>query len=77
MELTFEVPKELEEDMKKLPRLELSLAITRRIESEFERIAKLKGIVAKSKLTEKDVKEFSDKVDEALSKRFRESLNRR
>ena len=76
MELTFEVPKELEEDMKKLPRIELSLAIARIINSEFERFAKLKQIVARSKLTEEDAKEFSDKVDSTVAKRFRESLSR-
>ena len=76
MELTFEVPKELEEDMKKLPRIELSLAITRIVNSEFERFARLKQIVARSKLTEEDVKEFSDKADSAVAKRFRESLSR-
>ena len=76
MELTFEVPKELEEDMKKLPGIELSLAITRIVNSEFERFARLKQIVARSKLTEEDVKEFSDKVDSAVAKKFRESLSR-
>ena len=74
MELTFEMPKELEEDMKNFPRIELSIAITRIITSEFERLARVKRIVARSALREEDVKEVSDTVDTALAKRFKESL---
>jgi len=36
----------------------------------------LKAIVAKSEFTEKDVEELAEKVDESLSRRFKESLKK-
>lgn len=74
MELKFSVPKELEEEIKELREIDVSLFITRTVKEEFERLARLKRIVAKSKLTEEDVKELSEKVDSPLSQRFMESL---
>ena len=74
MELKFSVPKELEEEIKELREIDVSLFITRTIKEEFEKLARLKRIVAKSKLTEEDVKELSEKVDSSLSQRFMQSL---
>lgn len=73
-EITISIPEEIESDLKKLSRIKLSLAIARIIKPELERLARLKSIISHSKLTEKDVKELSEKTDEALSKRFIESL---
>lgn len=73
-EITISIPEEIESDLKKLSRIELSLAIARIIKPELERLARLKSIISRSKLTEEDVKELSEKTDKALSKRFMESL---
>ena len=74
MELKFTVPRELEEDIKKLSQIELSIALTRMVALEFEKLARLKKIIGKSRLSEEDVKEFSERVDAALSERFKKSL---
>lgn len=74
MNLEFKVPKELEEEMKRLSQIGISLMLTRMIGAELEKLAKLKRIIKKSQLTEEDVEEFSKEVDEELSKRFKESL---
>ncbi|MEK6823732.1 MAG: hypothetical protein AABY06_01735 [Nanoarchaeota archaeon] len=42
------------------------------IKSKLEEIAELKRGLSKSKLTEENVEEFSDKINEALSKRYLE-----
>ena len=75
-ELRVEIPKELEDDIRGLPDIEVSMFVTRVVKGEFDRLARLKRIVAKSKLTEKDVEELSDKVEKPLSKRFRQSVGR-
>jgi len=43
---------------------------------ELGRLLELKAIVSKSELTEKDVDELSDKVDDSLAWRFRQSLKK-
>ena len=73
-ELTIEIPEELEQEMKEVSEIAVSLAVTKLVKTELERLARLKKIVSKSELTEKDVEELSKKVDEASAKRFRESL---
>ncbi len=70
VEIKIEIPEELKQDMAGLSELMFSLVATRLVKQEFERLARLKGIVAKSKLTEEDVEELSDKVNTALSKRY-------
>ena len=59
---------------KKLSQIELSIALTRMVALEFEKLARLKKIIGKSRLSEEDVKEFSERVDAALSERFKKSL---
>ena len=44
----------------------------RSLKRELEEILELKRIISKSKLTEEDVEELSDKINESLAKRFRE-----
>ena len=74
MEVRFTIPRELEDDLKSLSQLELSLTLRKLAVVELLKLARIKGIVAKSKLTEEDIKEFSDETNKALAKRFRESL---
>jgi hypothetical protein len=51
-----------------------SVLIKLLLRKELQERARLRSIVAKSKLTESDVNEFSDKIDKALSKRFLQSI---
>ena len=69
--LEVEIPEELRRDFESLSDIDVSFAMSRVLKTELERLARLKGIVSKSKLTEKDAKLLSSKVDESLAKRFR------
>ena len=70
----IEIPKELKEEMEELPDLNWQLVVRRSLKRELEEVLELKRIISKSKLTEDDVKELSDKINESLAERFRESL---
>ena len=73
-ELKVELPEELKQEMDEFP-LRWPLVVRRLIKQELGRLFKLKSIVSKSKLTEKDVEELSNRVDKSLAQRFRQSLN--
>ncbi|KAF5415912.1 MAG: hypothetical protein C5S38_03445 [Candidatus Methanophagaceae archaeon] len=70
----IEIPEELKEEMEELPDLNWQLVVRRSLKRELEEVLELKRIISKSKLTEADVKELSDKINESLAKRLRESL---
>ena len=71
-ELTFEIPEDLE-FMKKVSSIDWSLLFNKLLRPELEEIARLKRIVSKSKLAEKDVEEFSDRINASLSQRYLKS----
>lgn len=73
-EITISIPDELEEDIKSISKIKVSLAVAKLIKSELDKIARIKSILSKSQLSESDVKELSEKTDRALSKRLRESV---
>lgn len=68
-ELVVEIPDELEE-LKSVSRINWQLAVEKRLKEEFEELARIKRIVAKSKLTEEQAKELADEVNLALAKRY-------
>ncbi len=70
----IEIPEELKEEMEELPDLNWQLVVRRSLKRELEEVLELKRIISKSKLTEDDVKELSDKINESLAERFRESV---
>lgn len=70
----IEIPEELKEEMEELPDLNWQLVVRRSLKRELEEVLELKRIISKSKLTEDDVKELSEKINESLAERFRESL---
>lgn len=70
-EIKVELPKELD-FIEKAPDIDWSLLVSKLISSKLERISRFRKIVAKSKLTEKDVKELSDKINKSLSERYLE-----
>ena len=72
-ELKVGIPEELKQDFKKVSDADVSMAVTRLLKAELERLSRLKKIVSRSRLREKDVKELSAKVDASLRKRFNES----
>ena len=73
-EVVVKIPEELKHDFEKISEIDVSLAVTRIVKTEIERLKRLKDIVSKSKLTEKDVQELSDNVDKSLAKRFKQSV---
>ena len=73
-ELVVKVPEKLKQEMDELPGINWQLVVRRLLKRELEEILELKRIISKSKLTEDDVKELSDKINESLSKRFLASL---
>lgn len=66
-EIRFEIPEELG-FIKQVPNIDWSILFNKFIKSKLEEIAELKRGLSKSKLTEENVEEFSDKINEALSK---------
>ena len=70
----IEIPEEMKEEMEELPDLNWQLVVRRSLKRELAEVLELKRIISKSKLTEDDVKELSDKINESLAERFRESL---
>jgi len=74
-EIVVKIPKELEEDFKKIDPLFLELAIQRLIKERLEEFVKVERILTKSKLTEKEALELGRKVNKGLAKRY-EKLSR-
>ncbi|MFO8133505.1 MAG: hypothetical protein R6U10_06225 [Thermoplasmatota archaeon] len=73
-ELKVDIPEELEDEMKKISEVSVSVAVTKLLRSELERLACLKRVQAKSELTEEDVAEISQKIDKAVARRFKASM---
>jgi len=73
-DMVIEIPEELREELEGLPKVNWQLVVRRVLKHELDEILELKRIISKSKLTEEDVLELSEKIDKSLSKRFKESL---
>ena len=71
-EVVVKVPEELKEFESVSP-INWQLIVEKRLKEEFDELVKLKRIVSKSKLTEKDVEELSEEVGIALSERLLKS----
>lgn len=69
-EVVVEIPEDLIVKLKKVPEIDWSLAVSRLVKQELDRLARLKRIVSKSKLTEEKALELSDKISESLAKRY-------
>ena len=72
-ELKVEIPEELKQEMDEF-KVNWASVVRKLIKQKLDRLLELKDIVSKSKFTEKDVIELSEKVDESLAQRFRQSL---
>jgi CCR4-NOT transcriptional regulation complex NOT5 subunit len=73
-EIVVKIPKELEEDFKKIDPLFLELAVQRLIKERLEEFVKVERILTKSKLTEKEALELGRKVNKNLAKRYEKLL---
>lgn len=71
-ELKIKIPDELN-GLTSASNIKWQLAVERKLKEELEYLAKLKRIVDKSKLTEKQAKELSDEVNWSLAKRYEET----
>lgn len=71
-EVVVNVPEELKE-FESISPINWQLAVEKRMKEEFEELARLKRIVSKSKLTEKDVEDLSEEVGTALTERLLKS----
>ena len=68
-EIVIKLPQDLQ-FMSKMSELEFSMWAQRIIREKLEEIARFRRIVAKSKATEKDVEELTDKINQALAKHY-------
>ena len=69
-EIVVNVPEELEAELKGVKPVYWQLAVEKRIREELNELARLKKIVSKSRLTEKDAKLLAEEVDKSLADRF-------
>ena len=68
--ITLSIPDELHEKMKEHSELRWSEVARKAIINRLETLRLAEGLAKKSKLTEKDVKEFSSKIKSLATKRF-------
>ena len=68
--MTLSMPDELLEKMKMLNEIKWSEIARRAIEQRINDMESLEQIAKKSKLTEKDIEEFSKKIKSSATKRF-------
>ena len=70
-ELKIKIPEELG-FFKQVSDIDWSIVVSKLIRFKLEEMARLKRGLSKSKFSESDVKEFSDKINTSLSQRYLE-----
>lgn len=70
--VSVSVPEKLKRKMAKMEEINWSAVARKAFEEKVKQIEFMKKIANKSKLTEKDVKEISDKINKNISKKFLE-----
>ena len=70
--MTLVIPETMRKDMKQFPEIKWSEVARKAIAEKLEVLRMANKIASKSKLTEKDVREFSDRIKESATKRFLE-----
>jgi len=73
-EVVVKISEDLERRMKELPVVDWSSVVRVLIRGEVSRLALLKSVVSRSKLTEKDALELGKKVNASLAKRYNKLL---
>ena len=61
------------DDLARMPKVELSLFVSRVLKEKLERIEQLERGLQKSMLTQEKADEIADRISEGLSKRYIES----
>jgi len=69
--LSVSIPDELKERMVDLEEVNWSAVARKSFEDKIKEIDVLKKIASKSKLTEKDVREISSKINKEMARKFR------
>lgn len=67
--ITIEIPEGLE-FIKNISSVVLTAALMKMLQEKANEIREIDKIVSKSKLTEKDVEELTDKIDESAAKHY-------
>lgn len=70
--LSVAVPEELKEKMSELEEVNWSAVARKAFEEKVKEIEFVKKLASKSKLTEKDAQELSDKINKNMAKKFKE-----
>ena len=73
--MTLAIPNEIQKEMKRFPEIKWSEVARRAIKDKIEALKIANKIASKSKLTPKDVKEFSKQINSLSSKRFFDANN--
>ena len=68
--MTLAIPNELQHKMKAFPEIKWSEVARRAIEEKVNDLEIMNKIASKSKLTKKDVDEFSKKINKLATKKF-------
>ena len=68
--ITLSVPEELKKRMEKHPEVKWSEVVRSILRQQLDEWEELEKIASKSRLTQKDVKELSAKVNEEMAKHF-------
>ena len=69
VKVTIDIPEGLE-FMRKIPSVVITAALIKMLQDKAKEIREIDKIVAKSQLTEADVAEFSDKINESIAKHY-------
>lgn len=75
--ITLSIPEELHKKMKQLSDIRWSEIARRAIEQRINDLEEINRIVSKSKATQKDIDELSEKIKRSAAIRFHEACNRR
>ncbi len=70
--MTLSIPDEVMKDMRKLSDIRWSEVARRAIIQRVEELKTIERIASKSKLTQKDADELSEKIKRGAAKRFRD-----
>jgi len=73
--ITLSIPEEVHRQMKRFSEVRWSEVARQAIVSKIETLMLADKLAKKSKLTEKDVREFSEKINKAATKRFLHNKN--
>ena len=74
--MTLSIPDELHEKMKRMSEVRWSEIARRAIEQRINDLEEMNRIASKSKATQKDTDEISEKIKRAASIRYHDACNR-